>query len=93
MISLCQPYSVEITCLCDETASVLRCFLTREEGDSDNHIQDDMVTVANNRRNIDFVHKHQQSNSSVHCNMMGEMTTEIIMATAIVLLVIVIIYL
>ena len=44
MLSLCQPYSPSITCLCDETASVFICFITREEGDRDNNIQEDMVT-------------------------------------------------
>ena len=32
MLSLCQPYGPSITCLCDQDTSVLRCFLTEEEG-------------------------------------------------------------
>jgi hypothetical protein len=44
MLSPCQPYSPAITCLCDEAANVLRCFITREEGDRDNNMQENMVT-------------------------------------------------
>ena len=32
MLSLCEPYGHTITCLCDQDTSVLRCFLTEEEG-------------------------------------------------------------
>ena len=83
MISLCQPYGVEITCLCDDTASVLRCFLTTsEEGDRDNSMQEDMVnSVAD-----------QGQGTSRHCNKMVDIKTEIMMAGSIILLVIVLIF-
>jgi len=32
MVSLCYPYDDGITCLCDAAKSVLRCFLSKEEG-------------------------------------------------------------
>ena len=92
MISLCQPYGLEITCLCDDTASVLRCFLTSEEGDSVNHIQEDMDMVTNYRGNIHPIPTQQQSSSSVHPNKMVDMKTEMILAGAIILLVIVLIF-
>ena len=82
MISLCQPYGVEITCLCDDTASVLRCFLTSEEGDMDNSMQEDMVNSVTD----------QGKGTSRHCNKIMDMKTEIMMAGSIIMLVIVLIF-
>ena len=83
MISLCQPYGVEITCLCDDTASVLRCFLTTsEEGDRDNSMQEDMVNSVTD----------QGQGTSRHCNKVMDKKTEIMMAGSIILLVIVLIF-
>ena len=82
MISLCQPYGMEITCLCDDTASVLRCFLTTsEEGDRDNSIHEDMVNSVTDKG----------QGTIGHCNKMVDMKTEIMMAGSIILLVIVLI--
>ena len=82
MISLCQPYGVEIACLCDDTASVLRCFLTSEEGDRDNSMQEDMINSVTD----------QGQGTIRHCNKMLDMKTEIMMAGSIILLVIVLIF-
>ena len=82
MISLCQPYGVEITCLCDDTASVLRCFLTSEEGDRDNSMQEDMINSVTD----------QGQGTSRHSNKMVDMKTEIMMAGSIIMLVIVLIF-
>ena len=83
MISLCQPYGVEITCLCDDTASVLRCFLTTsEEGDRDNSIHEDMVNSVTD----------QGQDTSRNCNRMMDMKTEIMLAGSVILLVIVLIF-
>ena len=82
MISLCQPYGVEITCLCDDTASVLRCFLTGGEGDRDNSMQEDMVNSVTD----------QGQGTSRHCNKIMDIKTEIMMAVSVILLVIVLIF-
>ena len=83
MITLCQPYGVEITCLCDDTASVLRCFLTTsEEGDRDNSMQEDMVNMV----------ADQGQGNSRHCNKIMNIKTEIMMAGSFILLVIVLIF-
>ena len=86
MLSLCQPYGPTITCLCDETASVLRCFITREDGDRDNYLQEDMVPVTSNMWNS--MPEHQQSGSSVQDDKMLELKTEIIIAGAPVIVII-----
>ena len=80
MLSLCQPYGPTITCLCDDTASVLRCFLTTEEGDRENNMQEDLLTSSDTKTKW-----HQ---SSVQCNKIVDMKTEIIIAAAIVLLIV-----
>ena len=82
MLSLCQPYSPAITCLCDEAASVLRCFITREEGDRDNNMQEDMVTHS---------YEKQDTNTD-HCDKMEDMNTGIILTGAIILLIILLIF-
>ena len=76
MLSLCQPYSPTITCLCDQGDSVLRCFLTTEEGDRENYMQEDtMVPVS------------MSEQGSAQCDRIVDMKTEIIIAAAIVLLI------
>ena len=82
MLSLCQPYSPSITCICEETASVRRCFVTREEGDRDNNMQEDMV--MNNYE--------QQDTNSDHCEKMEDMKTEIILTGAIILLILLLVF-
>ena len=86
MLSLCQPYGPTITCLCDEAASVLRCFITKEEGDRDNYMQEDMVPVTSNIWSS--TPDHQQSGSRVQDDKMLELKTEIIIAGAIVIVII-----
>jgi hypothetical protein len=79
MISLCHPYGVEITCLCDEAASVLRCFIAIEDGDRDNSMQEDMLNSASD----------QGQGTSRHCNKIMDKKTEIMMAGTLIMLVIV----
>ena len=84
MLSLCHPYVPTITCLCDDTASVLRCFLTGEDGDSVNtEHTNNMATVQRN---------NQRQSSSVHCDNMADIKTEIVMALAIIIMVIIFIF-
>ena len=88
MLSLCQPYGHTITCLCDEAASVLRCFLTGEEGDRVNHMQEDhMVPVTNTRWQSDSM----PGQSRAQCSLTADMKTEVFIAVAIVLVIVVII--
>ena len=88
MLSLCQPYGPTITCLCDEAASVLRCFLTAEEGDRVNNVQEDhMVPVTNTRWHSEGM----PGQSRAQCSQMVDMKTEVIIAVAIVLVIVAII--
>ena len=89
MLSLCQPYSPTITCLCDEAASVLRCFITRDEGDRDNNMQEDMVM---DKANSAFLQQDNKSRPSDHCEKMEDIGTEIILTGAIILLILLLIF-
>ena len=89
MLSLCQPYSPSITCLCDEAASVLRCFITREEGDKDNNMQEDMVS---NKANSAYLQKDTNRDHSDPCENVEDMKTEIILTGAIILLILLLIF-
>ena len=79
MLSLCQPYSPAITCLCDQDTTVLRCFITGEEGDGEDHVQEDMVMTAT---------KEWHTVPEQECARLGDMKTELIIAGAILVIII-----
>ena len=79
MLSLCQPYGATITCLCDKDNSVLRCFLTGEEGDRMNHMQEDKGAIQNNG---------VEEQSSKECSWVYDMRTEMIIAGAILVIIV-----
>ena len=82
MLSLCEPYGHTITCLCDHSDTVLRCFLTGEEGDRENSMQEeDMMARTNQWQGV-------QEKSSNQCPRLGGFKTEIIIAGAIILIII-----
>ena len=87
MLSLCQPYAPTITCLCDETASVLRCFLTTEEGERERGTPHNEDTGPSSSKDTS-----QNEDNSVLCSKIADLKTEILLAVAIVIMVIVILF-
>jgi len=92
MISICQPYSSEITCLCDEESEVLKCFLTSEAV-----MVQDMVGAGHNMdMNINTVpglagsaitRTNTATLNTVFCNKLVDTTTEILLCATIFVLI------
>ena len=93
MIALCHPYSPEITCLCDEISTVLRCFITRYEQSEEDTI---LGQHAGGHSDPDALLGHhaggnprhrKNSINTVYCNKMMDTRTEVLLAGTILIVI------